>query len=188
MLHVQFLGQTGEHARMARRIIERRIVKAVGEYRFYVPAPEERIVISTLQRVYRHFYFRLCDILDVALLLRSKPVDFGELRKAAEPAGIWQGVATFLALIRSYIESYGGSMVLPEEVTAAANGSANGLRLGGHFLRMSSVSATGLYCAQCRQAALHRDVRALTRLPLLPPLALSALIAYQLTGNDKGIW
>jgi len=26
------------------------------------------------------------------------------------------------------------------------------------------------------------------RLPLLPPLAISALVAYRLTGNDKGVW
>src|SRR5262249_41102204 len=58
-IHVQFLGQTGEHSEMARRVVKRRVQKTVGEYEFYVPAPEERIVISTLQRVYRHFYFRL---------------------------------------------------------------------------------------------------------------------------------
>jgi hypothetical protein len=187
-IHVGLLGQTGEHARLARRIVERRIIKTVGGRQFHVPAPEERLVISALQRVYRHFYFRLCDIIDVALLLRTEPVDFQELRKAAESAGIWQGVAMFLALIRNYVETYGGSMALPVEVTAAAEGSANDLQLKGQFLRMSKLSATGLYGGQCVRAALHRDLHALVRLPLLPPLALSALIAYQLTGNDKGIW
>ena len=187
-IHVQFLGQTGEHARLARRVIERRTVKTVGEHQFYVPAPEERLVISTLQRVYRHFYFRLCDIIDVALLLRSEPVDFEELGKAADAAGIWPGVVTFLGLIRCYIESYGGSLVLPDEVMASPERAVIRLQLEGHFLRMSKLSAASLYAAQCLQAARHCDPRALVRLPLMPPLAVSALIAYHLTGNDKGIW
>ena len=67
-----------------------------------VAAPEERIVISTLQRVYRHFYFRLCDMIDTAALLKVERVDFDELKRAANSAGIWQGVATYLRLIQNY--------------------------------------------------------------------------------------
>src|SRR5580765_6656509 len=109
-IHVQFLGQTGEHDQTAKRVIDRRVRKAVGGHDFHVPAPEERVVISTLQRVYRHFYFRLCDMIDMTLLMQSEPLDFGELRKAADVAGIWPGVATFLCLIQSYIKSYGGEV------------------------------------------------------------------------------
>ncbi|MFZ3213102.1 MAG: nucleotidyltransferase family protein [Terriglobales bacterium] len=187
-IHVQFLGQTGEHEKMARRVIERRTAKAVGGRQFYVPAPEERLVISTLQRVYRHFYFRLCDMIDVASLLRTETVDFNELRRAADLAGIWPGVATFLCLIRSYLEAYGGSMALPQAVMASASRAATGLQFKGGFLRMSKLSAAGFYGAQCLQAGVHRDLRALVRLPLLPPLAVSALVAYHLTGSDKGLW
>ncbi len=187
-IHVQFLGQTGEHERMARRVIERRTAKAVGGHQFHVPAPEERLVISTLQRVYRHFYFRLCDMIDVASLLRTETVDFSELRRAADLAGIWPGVATFLCLIRSYIEAYGGSMALAQEVLALAPRPAAGLWFKGGFLRMSKLSAAGLYGAQCLQAGVRRDLRALLRLPLLPPLAVSALVAYRLTGTEKGLW
>jgi len=48
--------------------------------------------------------------------------------------------------------------------------------------------AAGLYGAQLLNASLHRDLRAISRLPLLPPLAVSALVAYRLTGSDKGVW
>lgn len=186
-IHVRFLGQTGEQDRMARRIIERRMTKPVAGHQFCVPAPEERILISTLQRMYRHFYFRLCDMIDVALLLRRETVDFDELRRAADLAGIWPGVARFLCLIRSYLEAYGGSMTLPHEMMAS-QGAATGVRFKDGFLRVSKLAAAGLYGSQLLHAGLHRDLRSLVRLPLLPPLAVSALVAYRLTGSDKGIW
>ena len=187
-IHVQFLGQTGEHADMATRVVDRRVRKVVGGHDFQVPAPEERIVISALQRVYRHFYFRLCDMIDTTLLLQSEPIHFVELRKAADLAGIWPGVATFLFLIQSYVHSYGGKLPLPNEVIASAHSRSNGIRFGNRFLRLSKLTAAGLYGSQLVHAGRHRDVRALLRLPLLPPLAISALVAHGLTGNDKGIW
>src|SRR5258706_4373869 len=104
-IHVQFLGQTGEHAEMAQRVVDRRMRKVVSGHDFYVPAPEERVVISTLQRGYRHFYFRLCDMIDVAVLMQAEPVDFAELRRAGDVAGIWPGVPTFLSFIQSYAPS-----------------------------------------------------------------------------------
>ena len=187
-IHVQFLGQTGEHAQMARRVITRRVRKRVADYEFYVPSPEERIAISTLQRVYRHFYFRLCDMIDISQLIQSEPLNFSELRKAADSAGIWPGVATFLFLIQTYIKSYGGDLSLPKQVTTAAHARGKSVQFENGFLRVSKLTAAGLYGAQLAQASRHRDFRAMLRLPLLPPLAVTALVAHRLTGDDKGIW
>jgi hypothetical protein len=187
-IHVQFLGQTGEHADMATRVVDRRVRKVVGGHDFYVPAPEERIVISALQRVYRHFYFRLCDMIDMTSLLQSEPIDFGELQKAADRAGIWPGVVTFLLMIRSYIKSYGGELSLPNEIIASAHSPGDSLRFRNGFLRISKLTAAGLYASQLAHAGRHRNARALLRLPFLPPLAVSALVARGLTGKNKGIW
>jgi hypothetical protein len=187
-IHVQYLGQTGEHAELARRVIQRGVTKTVGGYEFRVPAPEERIVISTLQRVYRHFYFRLCDMVDMASLIQSGDVHFGELKKAANSAGIWPGVATYLCLLRNYVESYGGIVSLPDEVRSAAQSPESTVYFKNGYLRVSKTMALGLYSRQLLQAGKHCDIRALLRLPLLPPLAISALVAHAFTGNDKGIW
>ena len=187
-IHVQFLGQTGEHAELARRVIDRRTVKTSDGRTFQVAAAEERIVISALQRVYRHFYFRLCDMVDNAQLLQSGGVDFGELKRAAVSAGIWPGVATFLCLIQNYIQSRGGVMALPDDVITAAYSRRSQVQFGAGFLRVSKITAAELYGSQLLQAGMRRDFRALLRLPLLPPLAVSALVAHSVTGNDKGIW
>ncbi len=187
-IHVGYLGQTGEHRAMARRVIERRVARNVNGHLFRVPAPEERVIISTLQRMYRHFYFRLCDMADFAMLLRNRAIDFAELRKTAHIGGIWPGVATFLLLVSEYAKSFGGTAPVPDEVIASAYSQEVRVYLGGNFLRVPRVPAAGLYGLQLVHAGRKVDLRAMTRLPLLPPLAISALIAYKLTGSDKGIW
>jgi len=90
-IHVRYLGQTGEQELMASRVLERKTRKNVNGHGFPVAAPEERILISTLQRMYRHFYFRLCDMADTAALLESGAVDFEELRRGQNWAGFGRG-------------------------------------------------------------------------------------------------
>ena len=187
-IHVRYLGQTGEHQAVARRVLSRSVVKVLDGQAFRVPAPEERIVISTLQRMYRHFDFRLCDMADVAALVQNHAINFVELRKAADSGGIWPGVATFLFLVSKYVEKYGGRAPVPDSVIASAQSSNIAVHPRGDFLRVPMGSAASLYASQLLAAGRKFDVRALTRLPLLPPLAVSALVAYRLTGSDKGIW
>ena len=191
-IHVRYLGQTGEQKLMASRVLERSVTKTVQGRAFPVPAPEERILISTLQRMYRHFYFRLCDMADVAPLLASGAVDFAELRRGAELGGIWPGVASFLVIVSNYVSDYvkgsGDDPSLPTEVTRAAYSPDLRVQFRGDFLRVPMGPAAGLYGSQLLSASRHGDLRAISRLPLLPPLAVSALVAYRLTGSDKGVW
>jgi hypothetical protein len=187
-IHVQYLGQTGEHKAMAQRVIERSVLREVGGHTFRVPAPEERIVISTLQRMYRHFYFRLCDMADVSNLLQQRVIDFSELRKAADAGGIWPGVASFLHLVQKYVQAYGGQVDLPQTVLDSVRSPQMRVALRANFLRVPLIPSASLYGRQLLRAGAKRDVRAMCRLPLLPPLAVSALVAFRLTGTDKGIW
>jgi Uncharacterised nucleotidyltransferase len=187
-IHVRYLGQTGEQKLMAERVIERSVWKQINGRDFPVPAPEERVLISTLQRMYRHFYFRLCDMADFAGLLGRGAVDFQELRRGAEVGGIWPGVASFLTIVSNYVNSFGGSLALPREIAEDAYAADLHVQFRGDFLRVPMKPAAGLYGSQLLTAGRHGDLRAISRLPLLPPLAVSALVAFRLTGTDKGIW
>jgi hypothetical protein len=93
-VHAGRLGQTGEQTVVTRSLAARTRLAQVGIYRFPVPAPEDRILVSTLQRMYRHFYIRLCDIVDNARLLDSYAVDFAYVRSLGSTAGNWEGIAT----------------------------------------------------------------------------------------------
>jgi putative nucleotidyltransferase-like protein len=189
-VHAQRLGQTGEHTALAHCVIERAVPKEVGGYTFRVPAPEERIIIATLQRMYRHFYFRICDVLDTAALVESGAVDFAQLRRSADVGGIWPGVATFLVIVSDYVKSYRGEGVeLPAEVLAAAKFGGDRITVRSRFLRFPLMpEGAGLYGLQMRQTAGRGDIPAALRLSLLPPLASVAALAYRVTGSDKGIW
>lgn len=187
-IHVRYLGQTGEQKLMAERVIERSVWKEINGRDFPVAAPEERILISTLQRMYRHFYFRLCDMADFAALLASGAVNFAELRQGAQVGGIWPGVASFLVIVANYVQQFGGSISLPSDVIDSARASDLNVQFRGNFLRVPMKPAAGLYGSQLLTAGRHGDFRAISRLPLLPPLAVSALVAFRLTGSDKGVW
>ncbi len=189
-VHAQRLGQTGEHTALARRVIERAVARELGGYVFRVPAPEERVIIATLQRMYRHFYFRICDVLDTAALLENGAVSFFELRRSADLGGIWPGVATFLVIVSDYVRSYRGQgLELPHEVLAASKFGGDKISVRNRFLRFPVLpEGAGLYGLQMRHTAGSGNLPAALRLSLLPPLASVAALAYRVTGSDKGIW
>ncbi len=187
-VHVGCLGQTGEHLNLARRVESRAVRRTVGGYTFRVPAPEERVLITTLQRMYRHFYCRLCDIVDTTKLVQAQQLDYTILRAAAESSGIWPGVATLLMAVAEYARAYGAKLELPADVASSAT-KGDALQLRGDFLRISIVpQAVGLFLRQVLYAGTQKNLRTVSRLSLLPGLAAAAFVVYKVTGNDKGIW
>ena len=188
--HVGRLGQTGEHIGLAKRCIDRRVTIRLNGNTFYVPAPEERIFAATLQRMYRHFYFRVCDILNATAIVESGKVDFRELRAAAMVAGIWPGVASFLKIVSDYVQRYRGTPLdLPAEVIKDATVNGDKIYTRARFLRVPIMPyGARLYTKQITQAAFSGNVPATFRLSLLPPLASAAAVAFKFTGSDKGVW
>jgi hypothetical protein len=188
-IHMGRLGQTGEQMVIAANIPFRSRLLEVDGQSFRVSSPSDRLMISTLQRMYRHFYFRLCDIVDSTSLVRSGMVDFDELRSSARAAGIWEGVATYLVIVSDYVQSYGTGLDLPSFVREGARFYGDVLYFGGSFLRVPIMpQSASLYRSQFADLVRRRQVRSSARLGLLPPLATAAAIAYKITGSDKGIW
>lgn len=188
--HIGRLGQTGEHPALAQRFIRRRVRVQVDGHSFFAPALEERIYAATLQRMYRHFYFRVCDIANAASIVESGELNFAELRQAACAAGIWPGVASFLRIVSDYTERYRDKgLNLPAEVTAAATIGGDKIYTYGRFLRVPLMPyGARLYTRQLTATAFHGNVPAALRLSLLPPLASAAAVAHKITGSDKGVW
>jgi hypothetical protein len=189
-VHVQRLGQTGEHTALAQRFVARRVERQVGGYGFLVPAPEERVIVATLQRMYRHFYFRICDMCNTARLIDDNAIDYAELERAAMQGGIWPGVATYLKIVADYVGRYRGiELPLPANVAKAAMFGAERVNVRAKFLRVPMMpEGAKLYTSEVKTMALNGNVPATLRLSLLPPLASAAAIAYKITGSDKGVW
>jgi hypothetical protein len=189
-IHVQRLGQMGEHQSLARRFNSRRVVKTVQGKDFYVPAPEERIIVATLQRMYRHFYFRVCDVVNSSAIVESGALDLAELKRATEPSGIWQGAASYLMIVSDLIRRRRGyGLRLPALVTQAAVCSGDQIHVRDGFLRVPIFGCgANLYTGQITKASFNGDVGGTLRLGLLPYLAAAAAVSYKITGSDKGIW
>jgi hypothetical protein len=189
-IHVNRLGQTGEQAQLPKRLLERSITGEFGGFEFQVPAPEERIALATLQRMYRHFYVRLTDIVNITRLVRGSHVNFVELQKTANTGSLWPGVSTLLQIVSDYNTRYADAPFdLPTDVRLAARFGDEVTYVGERFLRVPMVpQATLLYVRQWARTGAEHKYEALLRLTLLPLLAAAAYLNLQFTGNDKGIW
>ena len=140
--------------------------------------------------MYRHFYIRLCDVIDNATLLLSGSVDFTRLLSLASSAGIWKGVATYLEIISGYVEAFRGrGITLPACVTGSARFGVGQVFYRRDFLRVPILPySANLYAAELRELVLRGELRNSLRLSLLPGLATAAALELRLTGSDKGIW
>ena len=189
-IHVGRLGQTGEQLAIANGLAERARPALLSGHVFRVPAIADRLMISTLQRMYRHFYFRLCDIVDSAALAETGMIDYEGLRSAAEAAGIWEGVATYLAIVSDYVRQFHAeSFELPGFVQSAARFGGEELSFSRGFLRVPIVPQSArLYASQLGKLFLSRELKSTARLSLLPCLATAAALGQKITGSDKGIW
>lgn len=189
-VHIGRLGQTGEQTAFTHSLLHRTRVVTIEGLSFRVLAPEDRIIISTLQRMYRHFYIRLCDVVDIAQLLDSREIDFDYLHNMGDTSGVWEGIATYLVIISEYVETYRGYGVpLPSLVTGSAKFGARSVRFRKDFLRVPIMPhSVNLYAGELRTLLLRGQLRNSLRLSLLPGLATAAALEMKITGSDKGIW
>ena len=189
-VHVGCLGQMGEHTTLAAGVLSRRVRVTYDRYSFPVPIPEDKVVIATLQRMYRHYYIRLTDIVNIFGLMRTGMLDFERLQQIAEAVSVWEGVATLLVVVQQYGLRYGGGVItLPQTVQMAAQFSAEKTYLGQSFVRVPLVpQAASLFFRQFAGSGMKHNPRAMMRLSLLPLLATAAFVSFRVTGNDKGVW
>lgn len=189
-IHVGRLGQTGEQDALPADLEKTSMICDVDSFHFRVPAPEEQVGLATLQRMYRHFYIRVTDLVNLTGLVRAGRLDFLRLRASAERWAIWPGVATLLKITSDYNERAGiGPLPLPEFVTSSARFGADVTYTGTQFLRVPMVpQGSQLFLQQVLEMGAARHFRAAARLCLLPALAGAAFVNLRITGDDKGIW
>lgn len=189
-VHVGRLGQTGEQLVLASSLPSRARTVEIGGQVFRVPSASDRIMISTLQRMYRHFYFRLCDIVDSAALVTSGQLDFSDLRASSQAAGIWEGVATYLTIVSDYVRHYTKTdLGLPQFVKQSARFGGSLVYFGRDFIRVPIMPhSAALYRTQLSGLIRKGELQSSARLGLLPALATAAAVGQKLTGSDKGIW
>lgn len=189
-IHVRRLGQTGEQITLAGRLMGRTRLIRIQDHSFRVTSPSDRLMISTLQRMYRHFYFRLCDVVDSAALVESGALDYEDLRYSATACGIWEGVATYLMIVSDYVKQYRGTgLDLPRFVKESSKFGGEEIFFRKDFLRVPIMpQSASLYGTQLTGLLRKRELHSSARLSLLPWLATAAAVGQKITGSDKDIW
>jgi hypothetical protein len=189
-IHVGRLGQTGEQVAIAESLTTRSWQIDAGGYRFRVPSIPDRLIISTLQRMYRHFNIRLCDIIDTAAIADAGLINYDQLSVLAESAGVWEGVATYLAIVSDYVRSYRGTPLnLPHFVLDSARFRGAEIFYDKGFLRVPLMPHSArLYGSEMAHVLSRGELQNCARLSLLPLLGTAAMAAQRITGSDKGIW
>ena len=106
-LHCSRLGEMGEDTFLAEGLIRSRIKTRVGRIYTYVPTPEYRILLCVLQRMYRHFNIRICDVYNTINLIKNDLLDWGYLKHIAHKYGIYEGLLRYLAYVQKTTRYYG---------------------------------------------------------------------------------
>ena len=183
------LGQTGEQIAIAGSPTPRSREVEIGAHVFRLPSLEDRLLISTLQRMYRHFYIRLCDVVDTAQVLESDDIHYPRLR-TCRSEGLWEGLSTYLCIVSDYVEWYRGTQIsLPSAVTMAGRFGSDQISFSKKFLRIPILPrSVSLYATELKRLMLNGELRNTLCLSLLPCLAPAAALEFNITGSDKGIW
>jgi hypothetical protein len=188
-IHIGRLGQMGEQRFIGESLVARSVSVERGPHAFRVPAPEDRVVISTLQRMFRHFYIRLCDITEISLLIEQGALDYDYLRSLGQLTGLWDGLATYLKIVAEYATQYGRTLPLPSFVTSAAKFGNEQVRFQKHFLRIPILPQSAkLYASELQTLIVSGQVAETLRLSLMPALATAAALKQKVAGSDRGIW
>ncbi len=189
-IHVGCLGQTGEQDELPALLEDTSVIRDVGPFHFRVPSAEEQVTLATLQRMYRHFYIRFTDLLNLTAPVRTGRLDFTRLRASTERWAIWPGVATLLKITSDYNARAGdGPLSLPDFVLRSARFGAEKTYVRKQFLRVPMLpQGSQLFLQQLIGTGTARRFRSAARLSLLPALAVAAFVNLKFTGDDKGIW
>ena len=106
-LHCTRLGQVGEHRRLGVEILRQRRAVSVAGVQTFAPPPEGQLLFAVLQRIYRHFNFRICDVVNMTRIATEGGLRLSVLEKLSQPAGIYPGTMMSLVWLQRLVASMG---------------------------------------------------------------------------------
>ena len=173
------LGQVGEDRHWPHQILLSRQKWEDVDAAIYIPAPEHRFLLQVQQRLYRHFFIRLSDVLNSIVIVRSGVLDWESLRQTAHMTGIWGGCLTYLGYLQGIHEVALGQ---PLEVSLPSGEAVENGRMDlGYcrsFIRFPRTRVvTRLYREKARALLAYREWENLGRVSLLPLIAAGELFA-----------
>ena len=170
-------GMLGEHGAVVGQLIRNGARARVGGGEFLTPSAEDLLVLHGMQRVYRHGFIRLCDVLSAASLVAREGLDWDYVLGTSERLGTLYGLCSYLAYVGQIYRGALGRELLPERTRTrlAAVGCGRGEFRGGVFVFPRGRAVGRIYLGKVRAAVRAGDWDGVGRLSLMPLVAAAAL-------------
>ena len=177
--HLGLLGQMGEDRWWPQQILLNSQKWEEVDTSIAIPAPEHRFLLQVQQRLYRHFFLRLGDVINSISLIKSGTLDWEALRQTALLNGIWGGCLTYLGYLKSIHEVALGRPLDVELPSGEAPGDGRDeLGYCRSFIRFPRFRVvTRLYREKASALLGYRQWENLGRISLLPLLAAGELFS-----------
>lgn len=171
------VGLLGEHGALVRQLIRNGERARVGGCEFLAPSPEDLLVLHGMQRVYRHGFIRLCDVLSTTWLVRRRGLDWDYVLRTSEQLGTLYGLRSYLTYVRQILGEALGRELVPPELRARlkAGGCGRGEFRGGVFVFPRGRVVGRIYLGKLGAALRAGNWDGVSRLSLMPLVAAAAL-------------
>lgn len=170
-VHGGRLGQVGEHDRLAMDILASRCRVSVGGVQTFAPSVESRLLLAMLQRIYRHFNFRVCDVVNLGQMLRDEQMNWDAAWRMARVGGVTQGVAVGLRSVHGLLDRLGVACPAAPLPSMAGTVRAVELTFRREYYRFGLWAVVpGAYARQFVQFARRGRLAKVGRLSLLAAL------------------
>ena len=174
-IHHSRVGRLGEHPELATRLVENRRSVFVADVAWWVPTPEDALVLQGLDRVAGRRSFRIADVVSTVAALQGG-LDWDVVLRTASATDVLPGLSCYLSYVSQiHREALGRELVLPPlgVPRAASWGRAEFTRGAFHF---PAVRVNGeLYARAFGSAVARGRWLGAGRLLLLPLIAATAL-------------
>ena len=167
------LGRLGEHARLARLVVERARTRRMGTATPLAPTPADHVLILALHQLYTRPEFRLSDLHGAIAALRGPDLDWDYLFATALSTATVPSVGCYLQYLHRVYEAVSGRALVRDEML---NRFMTGLSRTGPALARDARfprtwSAARLYVQNLRATLESGRWHSAVRLSLMPLVA-----------------
>ena len=183
-VHHGRLGVVGEHTAYPADLIRRRQSRMLAEEEYFVPAPEDQLILQGMSRIAGRRSFRLADAAATIRIIRGPPLDWGFVVSVAQHMGVLPGLCCYL----SYVDQIYGALyehhLLPPEArqVLAIDGWGSVAFREGRYRFPSLWIRNRLYWRQLATVAGAGEWRVASRLCLAPAMVVACSLG--LVGRD----
>jgi hypothetical protein len=171
------IGVLGEHNALVGQLIRKGERAEVGGRTFLVPSAEDLLILHGMQRVYRHDFIRLCDVLSTISLVGREGLDWDYICRTSEQLGTTYGLRSYLTYVGQIQRETLGRELLPVELRRRlmVESCGRGEFRGGVYTFPRGRVVARIYLGKLRAAVRAGNWDGISRLSLMPFVVAAAL-------------